>query len=271
MKGCLRSMVIFIALVTIINLVMSLFADRRSTSYDVPESDSACPEISDQDDFGWKHHQRFWGFSEQSRSYCMKYQTSEEVSDMQSGIRGEMSVSYLHENFWGQIYLELVSQTSEKVNFIADSLQLVAQQHNYSALDQARLIVSFVQDIPYSYVLPSDCSEFDTKGKPCLGNIPYGITSPYEFAHSHLGDCDTRAVLLYMLLERLHYDPMIVVSDEYAHAMLALNIPAQGDHLLHGGKKYYFWETTAIGWPIGMLPPDSNNIDYWEIALVNES
>ncbi len=116
-----------------------------------------------------------------------------------------------------------------------------------------------------------DCEDFETDGQPCIGNVPLGIISPYEFIHSLYGDCDTRSVLLYVLLAEMGFDPMIVVSDEYAHAMLALNVQAQGDHIRHEGKKYYFWETTAAGWPIGMLPPDVNNINYWKIALVNES
>ena len=73
----------------------------------------------------------------------------------------------------------------------------------------------------------------------------------------------------YVILEHMGYDPMIVVSDEYAHAMLALNLPAQGDYIRYAGKKYYFWETTATGWGIGMLPPESNNKEYWKKALVS--
>ena len=132
------------------------------------------------------------------------------------------------------------------------------------------MIVTFVQDIPYSYVLNIDCDDYQTGDKPCIGNVALGLLSPYEFIHSLYGDCDTRAVLIYTILEELGFDPMIVVSDEYAHAMLALNIPASGDHLTYRGNNYYFWETTAKGWPIGMLPPTTNNVNYWKIALVNE-
>lgn len=134
----------------------------------------------------------------------------------------------------------------------------------------AELVVTFVQDIPYSYVLPGDCESYKTNGKPCVGDVTLGIYSPYEFIHTLNGDCDTRSVLIYAILQELAFDPMILISDEYAHAMIALNIPTSGDYILSGGEKYYFWETTAKGWPVGMLPPTTGNKDYWKIALHDE-
>ena len=53
--------------------------------------------------------------------------------------------------------------------------------------------------------------------------------------------------------------------------MIALNIPTQGDYIEHRGVRYYYWETTAVGWPAGMLPPSVSNSDYWEVALSSKS
>jgi hypothetical protein len=49
--------------------------------------------------------------------------------------------------------------------------------------------------------------------------------------------------------------------------MLAVDVPTEGDYFEHNGRKFYFWETTAMGWLPGMLPPDMNNTDYWTIIL----
>jgi hypothetical protein len=61
-----------------------------------------------------------------------------------------------------------------------------------------------------------------------------------------------------------------MISNEYRHAMIAIDLPASGDHIIHKGKKFYFWETTNTGWLPGMLPPDTNNIAYWKITLDHE-
>lgn len=270
MKGCLRSIIIFLILVSVIGQIMK-FLEGGSERYRVSSYDPDCEEVSLSNNSGDKLHRRFWGFKEQNNTYCVTYQSLDSIERLEREKRLDMLINYREENFWGSIYASLVNQTGTKLDYLADSLYSVARENDYSKLDLVRLIVSFVQDIPYSYVIPSNCDEYQTDGKPCIGNIPYGITSPYEFVHSLHGDCDTRAVLLYVLLEKLQFFPMIVVSDEYAHAMLAIDLPAQGDFIRYAGRKYYFWETTATGWSIGMLPPDTNNVDYWEIALVNES
>ncbi|MEO9482978.1 MAG: hypothetical protein ABJG47_06010 [Ekhidna sp.] len=216
-------------------------------------------------------HERDWALVDQSHSFCTSYQSVEATSLSAGKKRNDIILNLdSYENLWGSIYLKLVEESKSQIDFIVDSLQDISARKSFSRAELAELIVTFVQDIPYSYVRTKDCAESSNNGKPCIGNIALGLLSPYEFLHSLYGDCDTRAVLIYALLDKLGFDPMIVVSNEYAHAMLALNIPAAGDHLKHRGKNYYFWETTGKGWPIGMLPPNSNNVNYWKIALVNE-
>ncbi len=215
-------------------------------------------------------HERDWDLVDHSRAFCASYESLESLSLSSGESRNNIVVNRdTYENLWGKIYAQLVKESKPRIDFLTDSLTKISKEHALSRVELAELIVAFVQDIPYSYVRSTDCSETNNKGKPCIGNIAFGLLSPYEFLHSLYGDCDTRSVLIYAMLETLGYDPMIVVSSEYAHAMLALNIAATGDHLKHRGKNYYFWETTGKGWPIGMLPPNSNNINYWKIALVN--
>lgn len=272
MKGCLQTILIFALSVVVINTIMTLVESKDKTeTVEVLEVNPLCEESVRTDEFGNREHRRFWGFYEQPDGNCMAYQTLESSRSIQESKRLELDISWSKKSFWGSLYRKLVQQTGTEMDYLADSLINVGLSRGYSRMDLARLTVSFVQDIPYAYVLPMPCDEYETHDKPCAGQEPYGIVSPYEFAHSLNGDCDTRAVLLYVLLAKMNFSPMIVVSEEYAHAMLALRLPAQGDYILHKGDKYYFWETTATGWSIGMLPPDTNNIAYWKIALVNES
>lgn len=216
-------------------------------------------------------HQRDWELLDYSKTFCASYESIERESLQAGENRNNILINMeSYENFWGTVYHELVKESRDHLDFLVDSLADIALQEELSRRDLAEMIVTFVQDIPYSYVRQEDCSQTENHGKPCVGNIALGLLSPYEFIHSLYGDCDTRAVLIYAMLERLGFDPMIVISNEYAHAMLALHIPAVGDHLRYRGKNYYFWETTGKGWPLGMLPPNSNNINYWKIALVQD-
>jgi len=268
MKALVRTVLFILVVYNVLRFLISFLGEE---SFDYIYVEAACQEETVVDPLtNNRAHLREWTIPEVAKSHCISYRTFEETSAMGAQNREALSVIW-PDNFWGGIYRQLVDQADGQLDYLVDSLRQVAAEQNYSSLDLAKLTVSFVQDIPYSFVLPIDCAEYRTDGQPCLGNVPYGIISPYEFLHTLYGDCDTRAVLLYVLLQKMDFDPMIVVSNEYAHAMLALNIPAQGEYLRHNGKKYYFWETTAKGWSIGMLPPDTNNKNYWKVALVNES
>lgn len=216
-------------------------------------------------------HERNWNTISSRASFCISYETWEKKSKSSGGYRNSLSSNETAYNkYWGDLYRSLVNQSKPYLGFIIDSLEEVGLDRSLSREELANLVVSFVQDIPYSYILSKDCSSIKNRKHPCVGHTSFGILSPYEFIHSLHGDCDTRSVLIYAILEEMGFDPMIVISREYAHAMLALSMPAVGDYLTFKGKNYYFWETTGKDWPIGVLPPSSNNVKYWKIALVNE-
>lgn len=172
---------------------------------------------------------------------------------------------------WQSIYGELYRFRTDKVYHIADSLRDLAARKNLSRNDFARLVVSFVQSMPYWFVVnASTCADVDTERHPCIAGVPFGLLTPEETAAMSRGDCDSRALLLYTILRYLTFRPLILISDEYAHAMLALDVVGSGDNILYNGKQYYFWETTAEGWEAGMLPPNVSNRHYWKIALTYE-
>lgn len=270
MKAFLRfigySFLAFLILLTLI----SQFEDADSSEIDRPIAANCEDDFEVINSLGDRGHQRTWDVKKAALSFCTSYKSLEAVSNTSKMLRNSMRPSnndYL--DYWGSVYQALVADSRPSLKPVVDSLLTISKERQLSRANLAQMVVSFIQDIPYSYILDQPCETFNTKGKPCLGNIDLGILSPYEFLHTLYGDCDTRAVIIYVLLEEMGFDPMIVVSNQYAHAMLALNIPASGDHIKFLGHKYYFWETTAEGWPIGMLPPSTNNVNYWKIALVN--
>lgn len=265
MKNFLRSIVFIFIVYCLLSIVIQTFRNN-------PFQNEVCRDqfevINSRLD---RLHKRSWNYGTSKGPFCSSYETLELQSKQSELFRTSIS-SYktTYNEYWGDVYKKLVEESKPHLGFIIDSLSNVAIEKELSKEEQANLIVSFIQDIPYSYILSRDCSYEETSKHPCVGNASLGILSPYEFIHSLHGDCDTRSVLIYAILEEMGFDPMIVISREYAHAMLAINMPAVGDHLTFKEKNYYFWETTAKNWPVGVLPPSSNNVNYWKIALVNE-
>ncbi|GAB1445851.1 hypothetical protein MASR2M41_15810 [Flammeovirgaceae bacterium] len=238
--------------------------ESRKTEY--------CEEYSQADSLSQTEvrftHHRSWNKYTIDSVYCLSYMLSSVVAKASNKFRnGIHSGARTYENSWRDVYYQLYQFDRERITFLQDSLQKIAEQNQLSRNEFARLIVSFVQDIPYSYVMEGPCDRID---QPCLGNEKLGILSPVEFLYTLTGDCDTRSVLLYSVLKHFGYKSLIMVSSEYRHAMIAIDLPASGDHIIYKGKKFYFWETTNTGWNPGMLPPDTNNIAYWRITLDHE-
>ena len=213
-------------------------------------------------------HLRSWSKYSFDSIYCLSYELTTSVTVPSYEFRNKLySQEQNYEKYWRNIYYELYQHDKEMISFLQDSLQNIAIRNSLSRHEFANLIVSFVQDIPYNYVMSGPCDRDD---HPCLGNEKFGILSPVEFLYSLSGDCDTRSVLLYSLLKHFGYNSLIMISNEYRHAMIAIELIASGDFVSHKGRKFYFWETTNTGWLPGMLPPDVNNIAYWKITLDHE-
>lgn len=174
------------------------------------------------------------------------------------------------EVIWQEIYGGCYRHDTDAVSHIADSLQVIARSKGMSRLELANLLVTFAQDFPYYYILDEEeCGENGVTG-PCLSNARFGLLSPKEVAFAAFGDCDSKALFLFSMLKHLGFKPLIVISREYQHAMLAVNLPTTGSYISYKSERFYFWEVTTPNWPIGILPPDCSNINYWKIALSYE-
>lgn len=142
----------------------------------------------------------------------------------------------------------------------------------------AEIVVTFVQSIPYTLVVPKSCNaqlyvdDFTTSylsspNARCDGYERFGINSPVEFIAYLNGDCDTRTLLLYTILSHYNYDVALLSSAYYSHSVLGVNLPYDGIAILHNNQKYMFWETTAPDSKPGMISNEFSNINYWRISL----
>lgn len=142
----------------------------------------------------------------------------------------------------------------------------------------AELIVTFVQSIPYSVILPYDCNPdlyedyfikeyLSMADAKCAGFERFGINTPVEFIASLSGDCDTRTLLLYTILAHYNYDVALFSSEHYSHSIIGVNLPINGVAYKYKNQRYVLWETTAANIKPGIIPMEISNLNYWRISL----
>ncbi len=180
---------------------------------------------------------------------------------------------------FAEIYANLNRHDSPLIPSLMQGLDSIRIARNPDSRAFAEIVVSFVQDIPYVLVHPYSCQylldhsdqtfihEYHSAGKPCLADIKFGLQAPAEFAYNLAGDCDTRTVLCFTLLEKFGYKPVVMISESYGHSILGIDLPAPGQFKEYKGVKYRIWETTAKDFRIGQLPPEVGDMNYWEVAL----
>ena len=151
------------------------------------------------------------------------------------------------------------------------------KENKLNSLQFSEMLVSFVQDIPYALVLDKDCNPsqysdnyikeyFKQKNASCDPNQRYGINSPVEFLANLKGDCDTRTLLLYTILDHYGFDVLLLTSNFYKHSILAVNLPVNRQQFKFYGKNYTVWETTTF-LPPGIIPMEISDQNKWEITL----
>ena len=155
---------------------------------------------------------------------------------------------------WTRIYQIVYRKSFSTIFSIVDGFNQIFKNENLNAIDKVAFVISFVQYMKY-----------DRPG----GTLD--LFAPLGTLAKKYGDCDTKALLLYVILERMGIDCAMMWSYKYKHAMLGINVSARGDYKKIYGKKYYFLETTYPGWAIGVLPPEFSNKRFWFINEIDSN
>ncbi|MEM6685633.1 MAG: hypothetical protein AAF617_07520 [Bacteroidota bacterium] len=190
-------------------------------------------------------------------------------SDIPKSKKNRHNFRYTRNFSWGNFYKHMADHDRLMLTHLYDSFRKIQQQKKLNRKQFAELIITSIQDIQYNYIKSSPCD--GSEDFPCVGNVRLGIFAPVEFSANLQGDCDSRTVLLFVLLSKFNYDVAILNSHQYKHSILGINIPSRGKYKLRNRKKYYFVETTAKRCVIGYLPPKVSNINYWNFVLVNKN
>lgn len=127
-----------------------------------------------------------------------------------------------------------------------------AREAKLSSLDLAELMVSFVQQIRYEIPKAE----------------PFGVLAPALVVSQKRGDCDSKSLLLLIMLHAAGIESVLVSSEAHRHSMLGIALPAQGTTFTTNGRQYAFTETTAKGSPIGFIDPKLLRPNDWRPVAV---
>jgi hypothetical protein len=144
---------------------------------------------------------------------------------------------------WGRFYRMVYRESTARLDELA-----AAFSRSLPAGDPtecARRVLAWVQGFTY---------ERDLAG---IDFVP-----PLAAAFGRRGDCDARAVVMAIVLEDLGIDCVLMLSREYSHAMLAVDVPGGGQRFPFGGRDYLVAETTAkVG--LGMIDAAQADFTKW--------
>lgn len=150
------------------------------------------------------------------------------------------------------IFESLAEDSQDEIDPLAARFKARVREAKLDPVQTVELVMSYVQAIPYE--IPKE--------------RPFGLLPPALVAAQKKGDCDSKALLLHMLLDSLGVDSVMLTSDAHRHSMLGVAIPAQGTKITYEGRSYAFVETTAKNAPIGWISKDLLKPNDWVVVPV---
>jgi Ca2+/Na+ antiporter len=243
-------------------------------------SDTISDDNGNKDLLHYYQHNHNWK-ENTGQKHSGKFKVRQDFYPNSKNNREQLNIStYNSSTYWHNVYGAIIRNDNGKLTEICKMFSDIGKQKNLNRNEFADMVVTSVQWIPYVLVLEKSCeesiydggfvSDYLAQGKPCLGGIKFGIQSPVEFMSNFKGDCDTRALLCFQILDYFKYDVAVLVSETYGHSVLGISSNVGGgDYVKYKGKRYYGWETTSIGFKAGHMAPDCSNMRYWSVALSN--
>lgn len=150
------------------------------------------------------------------------------------------------------IFEDFVDHSKSDIDPLIALFKKRIKEAGLGTVDAVELMMTFVQAIPYEV----------PEGRP------FGLLPPALVAARKKGDCDSKALLLHMLLDSIGVDSVLLNSDAHRHSMLGVAVPAQGPKLKHEGREYAYVETTAKGAPIGWISKEMLKPNDWIVVPV---
>lgn len=154
------------------------------------------------------------------------------------------------QRYYRMIYRDNAGRLQQTANNIYDSIypELKKSKPQDADIKYAQALLSWVQTFGYERAQSKIESDFTS--------LPASIKGKGS-------DCDSRSMLVSVLLNYTGIDTAMLISREYSHAVVVTDIPAPGQTFtMENGREYLFGETTArVTW--GMLAQDQADRTKW--------
>ena len=147
------------------------------------------------------------------------------------------------------VYERLAAQDRDAIEPLVELFRDRIQSAGLNTLQATALVVTFGQEIHYE--IPR--------------TQPFGILPPAVVVDRNTGDCDSKSLLVHMILRRLGIDSVLISSKKHAHTMLGVALAAPGATFTYHGRRYAFVELTAKRSPIGQINPTLLRPNDWRV------
>jgi len=133
-----------------------------------------------------------------------------------------------------------ITHDDSVVVYVAGCLDNLSKQGGLSKAEEASMVLTFVQTMPYS-------ADYDTHLMSDYWSFPV------ETLHDGTGDCEDKSILYSSLLMALEFDTVLLIYD--SHIAVGVNCDnITGWYYTIENVKYYYCEPTVLGWNIGEMP-----------------
>jgi len=174
-------------------------------------------------------------------TYTIKFNLTS--SDYEYYLNYQIVHHYRYENDYAH-GLDFITGDSSVIIDIAASINYLKAQAGLNDVQTANLALSFVQtSFHYAY-----------------DNVTYGVEDywafPLETLHNGQGDCEDTSFLYTSIMVDLGYDTALLFFDDHVAVGIGADSVPSGTCYNVSGVKYYYCETTSLGWTMGEIPQD---------------
>lgn len=155
-------------------------------------------------------------------------EASQEVIEREARVLVVYAGSPYAEEAWQRYYRIIYRDIYRRSRPIYTALQPHLSPKELEPREIAAGLLRWVQDFEYS--------RLENSVSDCL--------TPLKGAVDHTGDCDSRALLMTILLHYYGIDAVLMVSGSYGHSMVGVDVPGPGARFQYNGKAYLVAETT---------------------------
>ena len=180
-----------------------------------------------------------------------------------------------------EVWAEMFQNDKIRLKKLIEEYKRVIKLKKLNYLEAMNLIASSAQYDDYTFIEIGKCGMLMGSCKPngcCSFVKPFAVYSPVEYIVQRTGDCDTKSLYAYTILDELGFDVALAYGVALMpdgsggpHCVLAAhlpNTPPRGnDYIMdRAGKKYYLWEMTAKNMNLGEWNWTASNLSSWNLV-----